>query len=114
MEAPVTRALIQATAATVCQVSMGPTVKTTLMTAQAISVLMGGPVWTESTHTTASVPQSGLVRNLFSHCLDIRGGTKYQYSNILIIIVSPSCNIIGVVLNLLLLYSAYLSMIVHV
>lgn len=43
---------------------MGPTVRTTLMTAQAISVPMEEPVWTESTPTTVSAPQSGLVRDL--------------------------------------------------
>lgn len=47
---------------------MGPTVRTILMTALAISVLMEGPVWMELTPTTANVLQSGLVRDLCS-CL---------------------------------------------
>lgn len=47
-----------------CQVSMGLTVRTTLMTAPVIIVPMEEPVWTESTPTTASALQSGLVRNL--------------------------------------------------
>lgn len=61
MGAPATRALKQATHATVCQGSMGLTAKTTLTTVQAISVLMEEPVWMESTLTTVSVLQSGLV-----------------------------------------------------
>lgn len=46
------------------QVLMGPTVRTTLMTALGISVLMEEPVWMESTPTTANALQSGLVRAL--------------------------------------------------
>lgn len=47
---------------------MGPTVRTILTTALAISVPMEGPVWMELTPTTASVLQSGLVRDLYN-CL---------------------------------------------
>lgn len=47
---------------------MGPTVRTILTTALAISVLMEGPAWMELTPTTASVLQSGLVRDL-CNCL---------------------------------------------
>lgn len=60
-EAPATRTLKPVTHATACQDLMGLTVRTTLMTAQAISVPMGEPVWTESTPTTVSALQSGLV-----------------------------------------------------
>ncbi len=40
------------------------TVKTTLMTALVISVPTEEPVWMESTPTTVSALQSGLVRDL--------------------------------------------------
>lgn len=50
---------------------MGPTVRTILTTALAISVLMEGPVWMELTPTTASVLQSGLVRHL-CNCLFVQ------------------------------------------
>lgn len=50
---------------------MGPTVRTILTTALAISVLMEGPVWMELTPTTASVLQSGLVRDL-CNCLFVQ------------------------------------------
>lgn len=50
---------------------MGLTVRTTLMTAQVISVPMEEPVWMESTLTTVSALKSGLVRACFFMCVNV-------------------------------------------
>lgn len=54
----------------VCQDSMGRTVRITSMTALGISVLMVEPVWMESTPTTVSALQSGLVRERVLMCVN--------------------------------------------